>query len=180
MKISPLQDSPKIDLTHLLHTSLQGPRRDQDHRSNLAPTDTLQVKARLMGYVYLAAIKVSGYLGAAYLLKRIYHNDKHLHIWMVTLTRLLLGLTVGLAYGALWILATRHREVGSNLTLYLCLLFPIRVGEWLVVFWLFFDKLLTRHIKAYLLASAGAFWSYALDGLAIMATALIPDRIWIA
>src|SRR6516225_8921543 len=132
-----------------------------------------------MGYFYLAAIKAVGYLGAAYLLKRIYHNDAHLNIWTVTLTRLLLGLTVGLVYSGLWILATRHREVGRSLTLYLWLLFPIRIVEWLLILWLFFDKSLTRRIKSYLLATAGTFWSYALDGLAIMATALIPDRIWI-
>jgi hypothetical protein len=133
-----------------------------------------------MGYFYLAAIKALGYLGAAYLLKRIYHNDAHLNIWTVTLSRLLLGLTVGLAYGGLWILATRHREVARNLTLYLWLLFPIRTAEWLLILWFFFDKSLTRHIKSYWLATAGACWSYALDGLAIMATALIPDGIWIS
>jgi hypothetical protein len=133
-----------------------------------------------MGYFYLAAIKAGGYLGAAYLLKRIYHNDAHLSIWNVTLTRLLLGLTLGLGYGGLWLLATRHREVGSNLTLYLWLLFPIRIAECLLILWLFFDESSTRRIKSYLLATAGALWSYALDGLAIMATALIPDRIWIS
>jgi hypothetical protein len=133
-----------------------------------------------MGYFYLAVIKAGGYLGAAYVLTRIYHNDVNLRMWIVMLTRLLLGLTVGLAYSGLWILATRHREVGSNLTLYLWLLFPIRIAEWLVILWLFFDKSLTRHVKSYLLATAGAFWSYALDGLAIMATTLITDRIWIA
>jgi hypothetical protein len=66
------------------------------------------------------------------------------------LTRLLLGLTVGLAYGALWILATRHREVGSNLTLYLWLLFPIRVAEWLVVLWLFFRQIVDQAYKGVL------------------------------
>jgi len=133
-----------------------------------------------MVYFYLAAIKALGYLGAAYLLKRIYHNDAQLNIWTVTLTRLLLGLTVGLVYGGLWILATRHREVARNLTLYLWLLFPIRIAEWLLILWLFVDKSLTRRIKSYWLAAAGACWSYALDGVTIMATSLIPDRIWIS
>lgn len=129
-----------------------------------------------MGYFYLAVIKAGGYLGAAYFLTRIYHSDAHLRMWIVALTRLLLGLTVGLAYGGLWILVTRHREIGSNLTLYLWLLLPIRIAEWLVILRFFFDKSLTRHIKSYLLATAGAFWSYALDGLAIMATALSSAR----
>jgi hypothetical protein len=133
-----------------------------------------------MGYFYLAVIKAGGYLGAAYVLMRVYHSDAHLRMWIVMLTRLLLGVTVGLAYGGLWILATRHREIGSNLTLYLWILFPIRIAEWLVILWIFFDKSVTRHMKSYLLATAGAFWSYALDGLSIMATTLITDRIWIA
>jgi hypothetical protein len=50
-----------------------------------------------MGYFYLAVIKAGGYLGAAYGLTRIYHNDVNLRIWIVMLTRLLLGSTVGLA-----------------------------------------------------------------------------------
>jgi len=108
-----------------------------------------------MGYFYLAAIKAVGYLGAAYLLKRIYHNDAHLNIWTVTLTRLLLGLTVGLVYGGLWILATRRREVGSSLTLYLWLLFPIRIVEWLLILWLFFRQVLNQADKVVLARHCG-------------------------
>lgn len=98
-----------------------------------------------VGYGVFLGVKLVGYLGAARALKRAYPDSTHGTL-KVGLTRTGIGVTAGLAYGAIWIwllekaLVPRVSEITMLSIYYFALLLPLRVGEWGFTVWLFFDR----------------------------------------
>lgn len=102
-----------------------------------------------VGYGVFLGAKLAGYLGVARALKTAYPEATHSTI-KVGLTRTGIGVTAGLAYGAIWIWLLEKALVPhvSEMTMlsiyYFALLLPLRVGEWGFTIWLFFDRGISR------------------------------------
>ena len=129
-----------------------------------------------LGFACFSAVKLAGYSAAAWYFKRRYARSD-LSSWKIGAARTALGLVVGASYGAIWWLAGKW-TANSDLV-YLALLFPIRLGEWSLILWLFFERqqLMRRRLLANSLL--GTAWSYVLDAIGIFAALVIPGGIWI-
>jgi hypothetical protein len=94
-------------------------------------------------------------------------------------------------YGALWFLILLAIKVfhtgdtgrGAQSAIatygYLAGLLPVRIGEWLLLLHLFFDRNLKKRAKDVKSAFAGAAWSYCLDAIGIGAALVIPGGVWV-
>ena len=132
-----------------------------------------------LGFAYFVGVKFVGYTAAAYALRKVY-PDAPASLAMVGGTRTVIGIGAGLAYGALWILlSSRVFRTEDPTVPYLLGLLPVRIGEWLWLLHLFFDRGLKNRSKAFKGAAAGAGWSYCLDAIGIGSALVIPGGIWV-
>ena len=141
-----------------------------------------------LGFVYFISIKFVGYTAAAYVLKKAF-TESPAAIASVGAARTGIGVGTGLLYGGLWFfLATKvfHTDDpghGVQAAIasygYLAGLLPVRIGEWLLLLHLFFDRNLKNRAKDVKTAFAGAAWSYCLDAIGIGAALVIPGGIWV-
>ena len=141
-----------------------------------------------LGFTYFLGIKFAGYTAAAYALKRRY-SESQANVGKVGAVRTAIGLGTGLVYGALWFfLATQvfHTDDPNHsaradiaMYVYLLALLPVRLGEWLFLLHLFFDRKLTNRAKDVKSAFAGSLWSYCLDAIGIGAAFVIPGGVWV-
>jgi hypothetical protein len=122
------------------------------------------------GYATFCAIKFAGYTAAAHFLSMSY--DRDVSAWKVGAVRTLIGMAAGAAYfgpvgsdethGAC---AGRHtRRVPA---FYLAGLLPVRIAEWWLLIWLFYDRKLRELAKGWRMVWLGTIWSYVLDAPAI-------------
>ena len=123
-----------------------------------------------LGYATFCAIKFAGYTAAAHLLSRQY--DRDLSAWKVGAVRTLIGMAAGAAYLGLWVLIERtgyrlRSPVEGIPWPYLIGLLPVRIAEWWLLIWLFYDRELREVAKDWLMVVLGTIWSYVLDALAI-------------
>jgi hypothetical protein len=132
-----------------------------------------------LGFVYFSAVKLVGYTAAAWYFKSDYKKHDS-SVWKIGAARTALGIAAGVSYGAAWWLLARwfHRFESWDLW-YLALLIPIRIGEWALILWLFFERgsagrsHLTRNVFL------GTVWSYVLDAIGVFAAFVVPGGAWI-
>lgn len=135
-----------------------------------------------VAFATFAGVKAVGYCGAAYLLSRAYRLDwNFLKQLGVGLARTGIGIVVGVTYGVFWMFlggAMRLLEPSSTV-LYFVLLAPLRMGEWYLLLWLFFDRPRRDGIRMWKYAGYGTGWSYVLDAFAVGAAIVVPGGIWV-
>ena len=130
-----------------------------------------------LGFAYFVGVKCVGYIAAAYVIRKFYPDTESGPV-KIGLARTAIGVGVGLAYGGLWILLA-HNLAGQNDLGYLIGLLPVRLGEWLLLLHLFFDRGLKERPKALKAALGGSIWSFCLDAIGIAAAFVIPGGFWV-
>jgi len=136
------------------------------------------------GFAYFTTVKAVGYTAASFVLKVGYglrSSSKPL-IWGVGLARTGIGLGVGLLYGGLWILLLNRffANAGEGTAiLYYVLLLPVRLAEWSLLIWIFFDRGLLDRARMWKYAAFGTICSYALDAIGVGAAFVLPGGIWV-
>jgi len=134
-----------------------------------------------LGFVYFSAVKAAGYTAAAIALKRIYglRQSPKPSVWAVGLARTGIGLVVGLSYGALWIYLLNRFMIESGGILFYCLLLPVRLAEWSLLIWLFFDRGFHDRGRLWKSVALGTICSYLLDAVGVFAAFVLPGGIWV-
>jgi hypothetical protein len=56
---------------------------------------------------------------------------------------------------------------------------PVRMAEWALLVYLFFDRSLMDRRKALWVCAGGTVWSYCLDVIGIAAALVVPGGAWI-
>jgi hypothetical protein len=120
----------------------------------------------LLGTMLYACIKISGYTFFARYLNRLFACPHS--IWKIGFIRTLLGVVLGLAHNAFFlsffkVTMGRAPLGGEDTLLYFIVLVLLRVFEWWLIIYWFYDRTLQRKnsmIKAIVL---GILWSFILD-----------------
>lgn len=113
------------------------------------------------GLAAFAAVKFAGYTLAARVLNPTYDRPDR-NIWMVGATRTLIGLGFGTIYRQL----VDVPEVSAFA--FMAGLFPIRLLEWGLLIWLFYDRKLEFRQTGWKVVLLASLWSYALDVPAVL------------
>jgi hypothetical protein len=128
----------------------------------------------VIGAGAFVAIKFAGYTLAGRQLNRS-HGAERGSPWIFGLARTCLGVAAGVTY-AIYAerIAISHSDVGFFLWL-----LPVRVAEWLLILFLFFERH-DLHIPRLLKNTGlGTAWSYLLDAPAFLAAWFIPGGFWV-
>ncbi len=133
-----------------------------------------------LGYAGFCAVKLAGYSLAGWYLSRSYRRPD-IGALRVGATRTLIGMATGALYFWLWAasgaLFTRPAsDTGSYL--YLAGLLPVRLAEWWLLIWIFYDRKLAQPAKGWRNVILGTAWSYFLDAPAI-AGLLVVGGFWV-
>ena len=124
----------------------------------------------VLGYTTFCAFKFAGYTAAAHVLSGLYDCKDH-SAWKVGAVRTLIGMAAGAAYFGLWSLVSRNTPgaiQGSGVPFfYLAGLLPIRIAEWWLLIWLFYDREFRQPAKDWRAVVLGTVWSYVLDAPAV-------------
>jgi len=137
----------------------------------------------VLGYATFCAIKFAGYSAAGHVLSRRYGRTD-LSPWKVGAVRTLIGMAAGAAYFAAWcVIEPSVYRVGSGPPgyfpwLYLACLLPVRIAEWWLLIWLFYDRKLREVAIGWRMVGLGTVWSYVLDAPAI-AGLIATVGIWV-
>src|SRR5262245_46052221 len=96
---------------------------------------------------------------------------------MFGLARTVLGVVAGVSFA---LLAERSGLLRSELLWYVCL-FPVRLMEWLLVLWLFFERKAAQKDPGWLAGASmlGSLWSYVLDVPAVLSVFVVPGGMWV-
>jgi hypothetical protein len=135
-----------------------------------------------MGFVYFAAVKAVGYTAASVVLKNGYglRGSSKPNVWSAGLTRTGIGIAAGLLYGSLWIFVLSKFVADSySGVLYYVFLLPIRIGEWSLLIWLFFDRGLQARARMWKYVAFGTLCSYILDAIGVGAALVLPGGLWV-
>jgi hypothetical protein len=126
----------------------------------------------VVGYASFCAVKFVGYSLAARYISRSYSRPE-IGTFRVGATRTLIGMIAGAAYFAVWMVAQPPAVRPPNAPfhgfpyLYLAGLLPIRIAEWWLLIWIFYDRAFKQPAKGWRTVAAGTLWSYVLDAPAI-------------
>jgi len=132
-----------------------------------------------IAFAAFVGVKFVGYTAAAKLLQRNYEAPQVSFV-KVGSARTALGIAAGLAYGAVWMFATRNVVgAGPSMLWYFLGLAPIRMGEWSLILWLFFDRKDPDWTRLLIFAGLGSLWSYALDAIGMGTALVIPGGMWV-
>lgn len=135
-----------------------------------------------MGFVYFGAVKAAGYTGAASILKGGYNlrESPKPEVWKVGLTRTAIGIGAGALYGVLWYAVLRHIITGDQSNIFFfALLLPVRIVEWCLLIWIFFDRGLRDKPRLWKFIAFGIAVSFALDAVGMVAAFVLPGGFWI-
>jgi len=127
-----------------------------------------------LGLVYFAGVKLAGYSAAGYELNRRMGLPQPRPI-VFGLARTALGLAVGVSFA---LLALRF-GLGKSEPLFYVALLPVRVAEWLLSLWYFYQRANLSRRRQLGFAAAGTAWSYLLDLPAVFAVFAIPGGAWV-
>jgi hypothetical protein len=133
-----------------------------------------------IAFVAFVGVKFIGYTAAAKVLQRTYEAPQ-VSVMKVGSARTALGVVAGLAYGAIWMFATRKivGRPGPSMVWYFLGLVPVRMGEWSLILWTFFDKKDPDRTRLLIFAGLGSLWSYALDAIGVGTALVIPGGMWV-
>jgi hypothetical protein len=128
------------------------------------------ISSPVLGYATFCAIKFAGYTAAAHVLS-VQYERKEVSAWKVGAVRTLIGMVAGAAYFGLWSLIARNpsgviQEINVPFFYFVGLL-PIRIAEWWLLIWLFYDREFRQPAKDWRFVALGTIWSYVLDAPAI-------------
>jgi hypothetical protein len=138
----------------------------------------------LGGLAYFAGVKLAGYTGYAYVLrKRIFDdipNGGFSRTFKIGATRTGIGVVTGAAYGGLALLTVGIFGEGTSSGVYYMLgLLPIRFLEWWMLLWLFFRPETGDRRKIASGIGLGIVVSYLLDAIGIEAAFVLPGGVWV-
>ena len=134
----------------------------------------------LLGVAYFAAVKFAGYSLAGRFLKSRYHQASP-NSFVVGGARTAVGIAAGI--GAVALAGAVRIDVPS--VAWYLLLTPIRLIEWLVVIWFFYerstweDSASLRWSRMLKWSTLGILWSGLLDLPAVFAAFAIPGGFWV-
>jgi hypothetical protein len=139
------------------------------------------------GVVPFAATKLVGYSLAGAALGRVYQplglRPRVPGAWAFGAARTLLGMVVGALYAATWLAASQFVEppqgIGTTMLAWMALLLPVRLAEWGVAIWWFYDRGLVKKAAWVKHSIVGTAWSYGLDVPAILAVWAVPGGLWV-
>ena len=134
-----------------------------------------------MGFAYFAAVKAAGYTAASAVLKNGYglRGSSKPSVWSVGLTRTGIGIAAGLLYGGLWTFILGRFFANIAPILYYAFLLPIRLAEWSLLIWIFFDRGLHDRTRMWKYIGFGTLCSYVLDAIGVAAAFVFPGGIWV-
>ncbi len=130
----------------------------------------------VLGYATFAAIKLVGYSAMTYAMARAYKKPGSTFL-LAGITRTLIGLVVGAIYGLVMITLLNIAPTAVA-PLFVTGLFFLRLGEWGLLIWLFFDRPLTEKSKDILWIILGTVLSFFLDAPAFIG-AIVTAGVWI-
>jgi hypothetical protein len=136
-----------------------------------------------LGYVTFCAVKFVGYsLAGAYLARSYGRPD--IGAVRVGAARTLIGMVAGALYAASWhaaggLTAAPGSAASQSIPFwYLAGLLPIRMAEWWLLIWIFYDRKLAQAGKDCRIVMLGTVWSYILDAPAI-AGFIVTAGFWV-
>jgi hypothetical protein len=129
------------------------------------------------GYATFAIVKFVGYCAAAFALGRAYPRPTA-NAALAGLTRTIIGLVVGVAYGTVVGLLLVEYVGAAALAVFLVGLIPVRLAEWWLLIWLYYDRQLANARKGWWFSGAGTAWSFVLDVPALVG-AIATAGMWI-
>ena len=130
----------------------------------------------VVGYLVFGGIKLAGYSLAARFISRRYQRPDR-KPFPVGAARTLIGVVAGAIYFGLLTLLPQ-KAVATGGLLFLLGLIPMRIGEWWLLLWLFYDRKLEQPRTGWRVVALATLWSFALDIPAI-AGAFITGGFWI-
>jgi hypothetical protein len=123
-----------------------------------------------LGYASFVAVKFVGYSLAARYISRSYERPD-VGALRVGATRTLIGMIAGAAYFGVWMAVDNPRPPSAPFhgfpLWYLAGLLPVRVAEWWLLIWIFYDRKFRQPAKGWRTVALGTLWSYVLDAPAI-------------
>ena len=120
----------------------------------------LGINHPVIGYAGFATVKFAGYaLAAHYISKSYRRTDRNRYV--VGGVRTLIGMGFGAAYAGIWSLLPAVGTGGG--LLFFVGLAPVRVAEWWLLLWWFFDRRLEDQHKGWGIVRVTTVWSYVLD-----------------
>lgn len=136
----------------------------------------IPIGSPVVGYFAFFAVKVAGYSGAAAIFLRTY-NLKAQSPFLIGGVRTLIGVATGAAYWGLGLLVASMLDKPLGL-LFIAGLVPIRIAEWWLLIWLFYDRDLRQQAKDWGTTIKGTIWSFILDIPAL--AGLLYAGLWIS
>ena len=119
----------------------------------------------LVGYAAFTAVKLGGYTLAAWKLNRTY-SDHARNVLAVGATRTGIGMAFGYLMAMLLLLLL---FIGTPaLVLGYLLFIPVRLLEWWLIIFIFYDRELQTRAKDWRMVGLGTIWSFVLDAPAII------------
>ena len=129
------------------------------------------------GYMAFCAVKAVGYTAAAAVISRIYERADRI-AFVVGPTRTLIGMAVGAAiYGFQRMAVTYGFEVFDTLPKAIAGLAVLRLLEWWLLLWLFYDRKLSSR-RGWAVVGGGIVWSFVLDIPAVIGY-IFAAGVWI-
>ncbi len=127
-----------------------------------------------LGFAYFVGVKFAGYSAAGSVFNRVYRTTRP-RPFIFGAARTTLGVAAGVTFG---FLASRlSLDPGS--VPFLLALAPVRIGEWLLILWLFYRNTGMAGSMWAISSLGGSLWSYALDLPAIWAMFILPGGSWV-
>lgn len=136
----------------------------------------LSIQNPVTGYVAFFAVKLLGYSLFARWLSRAYGQTKR-SAWTIGTTRTVIGMVAGALYYGAMVLAMEFSGGAGVGVVFLAGLLPLRVAEWWLLLWMYYDRDF-RSVKNWKFVALGTAWSYVLDLPAIAGFVATSD-FWI-
>ncbi|MCM3874618.1 MAG: hypothetical protein ND895_28320 [Pyrinomonadaceae bacterium] len=112
------------------------------------------------GYLVFGAVKLAGYSLAGWHLNRSY-SGASANFAVVGVTRTIIGMLFG---AGLALLAFPFVMFGGlGILIYIVGLVPVRLTEWWIIIWLFYDRSMMTKQKDWQYVGLGTAWSFGLD-----------------
>jgi hypothetical protein len=127
-----------------------------------------------IGGLAFVAIKFAGYSLAGYQLRKWYQESSVNHFTFGA-ARTILGIIAGVSFA---FLAEEMEIARSELDFFVYLL-PVRLLEWLLVIWVFFQHKQVQTSRLVKHSFLGTVWSYVLDAPAVGSIFVVPGGMWV-